>query len=281
VLYRCRAWGAETTILQPRIDAFSDGFRPRSRGSRFTVTVLAVIPARYSSTRFPGKPLALIAGKPMVLHVCDRARAAGTVDRVVVATDDERIARVCREAGVEVEITDDAHATGTDRLAEVARRIPEDIYVNVQGDEPIISPVSIDIVVRSLQDSIPRGIEIATGYLEDATSAQLESRSAVQLVATLDGCIMSLSRLPIPCAFDETFRWTVHVGLYAFTRAALGRFAGWQRGPVERAESIELLRFLEHGERIACRPILPGSIGVDHPEDVQRVEAILASETAC
>jgi len=241
------------------------------------IRTLAVIPARYASTRFPGKPLALIAGKPMVLHVVDRARAARTVDAVVVATEDERIARVCRDAGVDVEMTGSHHETGTDRLAELATRRPAEIYVNVQGDEPVIPTESIDIVVRLLRDSIPRGIEVSTGYLDGATKEQEENPSCVHLVATVDGCVLTFSRLPIPCGFREQPKRTVHVGLYAFTRAALLRFAGWERGPVERAESIELLRFLEHGWRIACAPIPPGSIAVDRPEDVALVESALAA----
>jgi len=241
------------------------------------MTTLAVIPARYASTRFPGKPLAPICGRAMVLHVYDRTRAASAVDDVTVATDDERIVSVCHAEGIEATMTSGAHATGTDRLAEVANRRAADIYVNVQGDEPLIAPVAIDAVIACLQAARPRGIEVATGYLETATPEQLESRSVVQLVPTVDGCVLALSRLPIPFGFDEEFPRTVHVGLYAFTRAALGRFAAWPRGPVERAESIELLRFLEHGERIACVPILPGSIGVDHPEDLARVEAVLAA----
>lgn len=240
------------------------------------MTVLAVIPARYASTRFPGKPLAPIAGRPMVLHVAERAKAAATIDDVLVATDDERIAAVCREAGLDVAMTAAHHATGTDRLAEAAAQRPAEIYVNVQGDEPIIPPESIDIVVRTLRDSLEKGIEVSTGYLEHATPAQEESTSCVHLVPTMDGCVLTFSRLPIPCAFQETPDRTVHVGLYAFTGAALARFAARARGPVERAESIELMRFIEYGERIACAPVTPGSIGVDHPEDIARIEAVLS-----
>ena len=239
------------------------------------MTVLAVIPARYASTRFPGKPLALIAGTPMIAHVWDRADAAEAVDAVVVATDDERVAAICRERGMDVEMTSSDHVTGTDRLAEVAARRDADIYVNVQGDEPIIPPAAIDAVLACLKAGISRGIEVATGYIEGATPAQEESTSAVQIELTTDDCVLAFSRLPIPFAFRETPARNVHVGLYAFTGPALKRFAARAPGPVERAESIELLRFIEHGERIAAVPIPPGSIGVDHPEDILRVEAAL------
>lgn len=240
------------------------------------MSVLGVIPARYASTRFPGKPLVPIAGVPMILRVAAQARQAETLDDVVVATDDERIAAVCRDSGVDVAMTRSDHETGTDRLAELAGLRAADIYVNVQGDEPLIPPGSIDAVVRLLQGAIPRGIEVATGYLEGATAEQEASDAAVKLVPTLDGCVMTFSRLPVPLAFREAPQRNIHVGLFAFTGAALARFAAWERGPVERAESIELLRVLEHGERIACTPIPPGSVGVDHPEDVARVEAALA-----
>lgn len=244
------------------------------------MTTIAVIPARYASSRFPGKPLAEIAGRPMILHVVARARQATLVDEVVVATDDERIAQVCRDAGAEVEMTAPDHETGTDRLAEVASRRAADFYVNVQGDEPIIPPDSIDRVVRLLHESATRGIEVSTGYLEGATEAQEADRSFVHLTPTLDNCVMNFSRLPIPCAFREPFVRNIHVGLFAFTRGALERFAARERGPVERAESIELLRFIEYGERIACTPLPPDSISVDHPEDIAVVERAIREAAA-
>ncbi|MEX1257174.1 MAG: 3-deoxy-manno-octulosonate cytidylyltransferase [Gemmatimonadota bacterium] len=243
------------------------------------MTVVGVIPARYASTRFPGKPLAVIAGKPMVQHVWERATRARRLDRVVVATDDPRIGELCRSLGIDVEMTSDAHATGTDRIAEVAERGLGDFYVNVQGDEPLIDPDAIDICVDCLMGGLGRGIDVATVYVEGASEEQERSSASVQLVPTIDGRVMALSRLPIPSAFKAPYRRAVHVGLYAFGRAALARFAGRARGPVEAAESIELLRFLEYGDPIACGPIPPGSIGVDYPEDVARVEAILRSAT--
>jgi 3-deoxy-manno-octulosonate cytidylyltransferase (CMP-KDO synthetase) len=239
------------------------------------MTVLAVIPARYKSTRFPGKPLADIAGRPMIAWVWDQAKKAKEIDRCVIATDDSRIADYCRANGMEVVMTSDAHATGSDRLAEVARKIEADIYVNVQGDEPLIEPEAIDAVARCLIDALLRGIEVSTGYIDHCDDADLDNPSVGHLVPTLDGCVMAMSRLPIPYPMAETMRRTRHVGLYAFTRAALARYAAWERGPVERAESIELLRFLEHGERVACVTVAPGSIGVDHPADAERVAAII------
>ena len=239
------------------------------------MSVLAVIPARFKSTRFPGKPLADIAGRPMIAWVWDQAKKAKEVDSCVVATDDSRIGEYCRAHGMDVIMTSDAHATGSDRLAEVASRIEADFYVNVQGDEPLIDPDAIDAVVRLLRESKNRGIEVSTGYIERVDDKELDNPSVVQMTPTLDGCVMAISRYPIPYPMGEKMQRTQHIGLYAFTRAALARYAAWERGPVERAESIELLRFLEHGERVACVPVAPGSIGVDHPADAERVAAII------
>ena len=241
------------------------------------VPVLAVIPARYASARFPGKPLAPIAGVPMVVRVWRQAEKAGRVDGTVVATDDERIASVCRGHGIDVEMTAATHATGTDRLGEVASRRKAGIYVNVQGDEPLIDPASIDDVIRALERVRDDGIGVSTCYLEDSTPEQQRARSVVHLVPNLDGCVMAFTRLPVPAEHAEPAPHPVHVGLFAFTAEALARFQAWRRGPIERAESVELIRVLEHGQRIACVAVPPGSIGVDVPEDVARVEAVLSA----
>ena len=139
----------------------------------------------------------------------------------------------------------------------------------------MIEPATIDACADCLIQAAPRGIGVSTGYLMGATAEQMASHSSVHVVPTLDGCVLSFSRLPVPLAFCEPFTPNVHIGLYAFTREALEKFSSWDRGPVERAESIELMRYLEHGERIACVAIASGSIGVDHPEDIAKVEAIL------
>lgn len=239
------------------------------------MSVLAVIPARWASTRFPGKPLVELAGRAMIAHVWERTLQAESVDEVVIATDDDRISGYCRDHDMAFVMTSADHATGTDRLAEVAGLKPADIFVNVQGDEPLIDPATIDATVCCLQEALPRGIEVSTAYIAAATDEQCANTSVVHLVPTLDGCVLSFSRLPTPYGFGEETARMVHLGLYAFTPGALSRFAGWGRGPVERAESIELMRFLEHGERIAAVPVPPGSIGVDTPEDAARVDAIL------
>jgi 3-deoxy-manno-octulosonate cytidylyltransferase (CMP-KDO synthetase) len=237
--------------------------------------VLAVIPARWASARFPGKPLKEICGKAMIHWVWDQTVQAQSVTQTVIATDDDRIIEYCQSHDLEVVMTADTHPTGSDRLAEVAQKIEADVYVNVQGDEPLIEPATIDAVTGCLLSVMERGIEVATGYIEGATDAQLDDPSVVHLVPTLDGCVLTFSRLPVPYPMAETMPRNVHVGLYAFSRKALLLFPELERGPVERAESIEVMRYLEHGFRVAGVPVEPGSIGVDTPEDLAEVEAIL------
>lgn len=244
------------------------------------MTVLAVIPARWASSRFPGKPLAEIAGRPMIAHVWDQVAKAKTVDTALLATDDQRIFDYCVQSDIAVEMTSAHHATGTDRLAEVASQIPADIIVNVQGDEPLIDPRAIDAVVQCLIDARQRGVEVSTAYIAEASAAQCADPSVVHLVPTLDGCVLTFSRYPVPFHFAAESSRTVHLGLYAFTPAALAKFAAWERGPIECAESIELMRFLEHGERIAAVPVPAGSIGVDTPADAIRVEETLKEKAA-
>jgi 3-deoxy-manno-octulosonate cytidylyltransferase (CMP-KDO synthetase) len=237
--------------------------------------VLGVIPARWASTRFPGKPLKQIAGKAMIHWVWDQTKKSAIISEVVIATDDKRIADYCRVNDLDFVMTSSSHPTGSDRLAEVADKISADVYVNVQGDEPLIEPEAIDAVISCLLTAMDRGIELATGYIEKASGEQLEDPSIVHLVPSMDGCVITFTRLPVPYPLVETMQRTVHVGLYAFTRKALKLFSKLERGPVERAESIEVIRYLEHGYRIACVPVTPGSFGVDTPEDLVKVEAIL------
>ena len=239
------------------------------------MTVLAVIPARWQSTRFPGKPLAKIAGREMIARVWEQVVQTPSVDQTVVATDADNIAEFCQANGMDVVMTRSDHPTGSDRLTEVAEKMPADIYLNVQGDEPLIEPASIDAVSKCLLEAVDRGIEVSTGYIEAAADEQLDDPSVVHLVPALDGTVITFSRLPLPYPQGEAMQRTVHVGLYAFTGGALAKYAAWDQGPVEKAESVEILRFLEHGEKVACVPVPPGSIGVDTPEDVARVEAVL------
>jgi 3-deoxy-manno-octulosonate cytidylyltransferase (CMP-KDO synthetase) len=242
------------------------------------LSIAAIIPARWKSSRFPGKPLAPILGQPMLQRVWRRVQAA-QVDQVIVATDSERIMAFCHREGMPAMMTKSHHPTGTDRIAEVAAQVPADIYVNVQGDEPLIEPISIDRVVQCLQQHLGEGCSVATGYIEGATEEQRQNPNIVHLVPNQVGRVMLFSRASVPFSFRQTAASTIHVGLYAFTRAALLNFAQRQKGPVERAESIELLRFLEYGDPIACVPVLPGSMGVDCPEDIALVESKILADS--
>jgi 3-deoxy-D-manno-octulosonate cytidylyltransferase len=237
--------------------------------------IVGVIPARYASVRFPGKPLASLAGKPMVVRVWEAARSAGRIDRVVVATDDERIARVVREAGGEAVLTSPDAASGTDRLAEAARQIPADIYVNVQGDEPLMSPSNIDVAVETLV-SDPRR-EIATLALPIPASDAADP-NVVKAAVAADGRALYFSRAPIPYARHGQPAYRKHLGIYGYRAATLQRLAALSPSPLERMESLEQLRWLEAGYTIWVGEATDDSIGVDTPEDLRKAELLFRKE---
>lgn len=236
---------------------------------------IAVIPARWKSKRFPGKPIVPICGVPMIVRVWQRVLKAELVDRCILATDDERIASVCKEYGIEYIMTSDTCRTGTDRVAEVAQKIEAHIYVNVQGDEPLLEPEGIDDIINAHKEFIKQGIEVTNAYVpEDQLPFKDESVHAY-LTKTKDDCVLGLSRHPIPYFFKSEIVRNSHVGMYTFSKNALIQFAELEKGPVETAESIEMFRYLEHGIRIGCVPIKAGSKTVDYPEDVAAVEKIM------
>ncbi|MBA3231212.1 MAG: 3-deoxy-manno-octulosonate cytidylyltransferase [Acidobacteria bacterium] len=248
-----------------------------------SVSAVAVIPARYHSTRLPGKALADIVGRPMIEHVYRRAAAARSISSVLVATDDERIAAVVRAFGGDVRMTSAAHQSGTDRLAEVARELACDLVVNVQGDEPLIEPGMIDAAVSAfagepslLMSSLRRRIE------PDDTDAA-RNPNITKVVVDRDGYAMYFSRAPIPYAragSTPAAAWR-HIGLYVYRRECLLRLAALAPTALEQAEGLEQLRALEHGIRIQVVETSFDSIGVDTPEDLhrvrQRVQALHAS----
>jgi 3-deoxy-D-manno-octulosonate cytidylyltransferase len=231
--------------------------------------IVGLIPARYASVRFPAKALAPLAGKPMVVHVLDAARAARRLDRVAVATDDDRIASVVRAAGGEAVMTSPDCASGTDRLAEAARQIAGDVYVNVQGDEPMMSAENIDRLVDVLLAS--PGREIASVWIPlDAGDAA--DPNAVKVAVARDGRALYFSRSPIPYPRAGAPEYRKHLGLYAYTAAALAAVAALPPSPLERAESLEQLRWLEAGHTIWMGEAATDSIGVDTPGDLSRAE---------
>jgi 3-deoxy-manno-octulosonate cytidylyltransferase (CMP-KDO synthetase) len=255
------------------------------------LAIVAIIPARYAATRLPGKPLSEIQGKTLIERVHERARAARRVDRVLVATDDERIARAVRGFGGEAVLTSPRHASGTDRLAEAARGIEAEIVINVQGDEPLIDPAGIDAVAAALADD--PSLEMATLALPLRSVEEMLAPSVVKLVTDAAGNALYFSRSPIPHvrqgAGDDARAAALaavaaglarrHVGLYGYRREALLRFAALPPTELEAAEGLEQLRALAHGMRIRV-VLLDGaaSPAVDTPEDLERVRALIGSE---
>ena len=255
------------------------------------LAIVAIIPARFGSTRLPGKPLSQINGKPMVQHVWERARGAQAVDRVMVATDDERIADVVRGFGGEVVMTSRAHATGTDRLAEAAAGTDAEIVVNVQGDEPMLDASFIDAMVAPLR--VESDLPMSTVSLPLTDVEEMLSPVVVKVVSDAHGNALYFSRSPIPYVRDAVDMPAAaaqavsrrlarkHVGLYAYRREALLRFASLPPAPLEQAESLEQLRAMHHGMKIRVVPMEGQSgVAVDTPQDLERVRAIMAGAAA-
>jgi 3-deoxy-manno-octulosonate cytidylyltransferase (CMP-KDO synthetase) len=240
--------------------------------------IVGIIPARYASQRLPGKALAKLAGKPMIQHVYERAMQAPSLARVLVATDDARIRDTVLEFGGEAIMTDAAHATGTDRLAEVAEGLEDvSIVVNIQGDEPLLSPDAIEAVIAALllDPSVP--MSSAMGPLPNAQEAN--DPNVVKVVTDLQGFALYFSRSPIPLSRADSSvpaPWKKHIGLYAYRREFLLYLSHLEPSELERCEGLEQLRALEHGHRIQMALLESDtSIGVDTPEDLARVRRVL------
>jgi 3-deoxy-manno-octulosonate cytidylyltransferase (CMP-KDO synthetase) len=239
------------------------------------MTIVGIIPARYASVRFPGKPLAHLAGKPMVLHVVAAAQGSRRLDRVLVATDDERIARAVRGAGAEALLTSVSAASGTDRLAEAARQVPADVYVNIQGDEPMMTTDNIDRTVETLLADPGRSIATLSIAMQAADAADA---NIVKVAVARSGRALYFSRAPIPFFRQGPPAYRKHLGLYAYRAEALAEVSRLSPSPLERAESLEQLRWLEAGYTIWVGEAVTDSIGVDTPEDLARAEAFLKRE---
>lgn len=234
---------------------------------------MGAIPARYGSTRLPGKPLLRIAGRPMIEHVYTRVARARGLDRVVVLTDDERIARAVEAFGGEWEMTPADCASGTDRIAWAARRWGARAVINVQGDEPLIDPEGVSRVAEHLA---ARPDDPVVTLATPATPEEMENPNAVKVVLTRDGSALYFSRAPIPYPRQAGgFAPLKHLGLYGYQREALLRLAALAPTPLERSESLEQLRALENGIPIRVLVVDRGSFGVDTAADLERVESIL------
>lgn len=263
---------------------------PQISSSKKTV---AIIPARYASTRLPGKALIEIDGKPMVCWVAERAHAAQNVDRVIVATDNHEIVNAVQSRGIEAMLTDANHTSGTDRVAEVAAKIPDaGIIVNVQGDEPLIAPETIEKAVDTMQAEMtkPGGAGIVTTCEPIESLDELLNFDLVKVVMDDDGHALYFSRSPIPFPRDAVKRhgtpdralqeepellklFHKHTGLYVYRRDVLLEFTRWPQTQLEKIEALEQLRALAHGVKIKVVEACSSSIGVDTPEDLELLKS--------
>ncbi len=240
---------------------------------------LGIIPARYASTRFPGKPLALIAGKPLIQHVVEQCQKATSLTEVIVATDDTRIFEVAQDF-CRVEMTSPDHPSGSDRIAEIAERNECDAIINIQGDEPLIDPSVIDAVADALEQN-----EMSTAATPIKEVSEYDNPNVVKVVVNVSGHALYFSRRTIPFLRDAAnrsvaeqlaaFPFLKHLGIYGYRRETLLRLVKCPQSPLEQAEKLEQLRALENGIQIAVVKVDYDSIGVDLPEDVERVEKLL------
>ena len=241
------------------------------------LNAVAVIPARYESSRFPGKPLAQIAGRAMIERVYEQTKKAKRIARVVVATDDERIAQAVKSFGGEAMMTRKDHHCGTERVAEVAAHISAAIYVNVQGDEPLIDPEAIDMLVSAMEEDAE--VHVATPCSLIRQPAEIMDPNVVKAAIDFDGNALYFSRAPIPWVRDTganvAARHWKHIGLYAFRHEALVDFPTLPPGELERVEQLEQLRWLENGYKVRVVESEYDSVSVDAPADVAKVEKIL------
>jgi len=250
------------------------------------LSVLAVIPARYASSRFPGKPLVRLAEKPMIQHVWERVRRAKDVSGVLVATDDERILRAVKEFDGHAVMTRSDHRSGTERVAEVAASSAgrdAEIIVNVQGDEPLIDPAAVDAAVEVLLNDAT--VEVATLAVPIAAAADVMDPNVVKVVLDFQGNALYFSRAPIPWvrsggAGQQAFPHLKHIGLYVFRRSALLEFPTFPQGQLEKLEQLEQLRWLENGFTIRVAETTYDSVSIDVVEDVPRVEKLLREVAA-
>lgn len=246
-----------------------------------TSQIIGIIPARYASTRFPGKPLALILGRPMFVHVVERAKRCKALSRVILATDDERVAAEARHHGVSFVMTSPLHQSGTDRVLEAAKvlAVSDDaIVVNIQGDEPALDPDMLSELVAPF--SRPE-VKVTTLARKIPESEAMDPNRVKVVWCQKTGRALYFSRAPIPYPRDGASEYWGHVGLYAFRFPVLNSFSRLEPSPLEQMEKLEQLRLLESEVPIHIVPTQHVSVGVDHPNDVPKVEALLKENTSC
>lgn len=239
--------------------------------------IIGVIPARYKSSRFPGKPLEEILGKPLVWWVYQQALKVKCFSEVYVATDDERIEKKCKELGMEVVMTSREHPTGTDRVAEVARKISADLYVNIQGDEPLLEPETIEKAIEPFYED--ESLEISNLMTKIKNQAEIINGTIPKVVTNDLGIGIFLSRSPIPYPKGVTdIDYYKAVCVYGFKPQALEFFASKERGNLEKCEDIELLRFIENGVKVKFIEVEQDTVAVDTPKDLEKVKEIMSEK---
>ena len=234
--------------------------------------IIGVIPCRYQSSRFPGKSLALINGKPMMWHVYQRALESNVLDEVYIATDDERIVKVANEHNLKTVMTSDKHETGTDRVAEVASQIKADFYINIQGDEPFIEPEAIKLVAKAIIDCDNPLVQAANAYTSMQDISDVVDTNTVKVVMDVNQRALAYSRQPIPYPKANTAKYSKQLGLYAFKQSGLQVFSENLPASLENVEGVEMYRLLEHGYSIQMVKTNDVSISVDTPSDLKRVQ---------
>ena len=234
----------------------------------------AVIPCRFQSSRFEGKPLATIGGKPMMWHVYQQVAKASSIEVAYIATDSTDIGKACDELGMKWIMTSNQHLTGTDRVAECARKLDVDVIVNVQGDEPFILPESIDAVTKALLESPISGLAATNGYGIIDSEEDVNDPGVVKVIFSASKLALAYSRLPIPLAFRKNASHFRQLGLYAFHRDALEFFAAQKQGPVEESESVEMYRFIEYDKQVLMVQVEESGVAVDTPADLYKARQI-------
>jgi len=231
---------------------------------------IGVIPARYGSQRFPGKPLALIHGKPMIQIVYEQAKKASLCERIIIATDDERIFHAAQAFGADVWMTSSQHNSGTERVAEIAEKIQCPIIINIQGDEPLLQGQMIDDLIIALQDE---NIAVATLAVKIKDFALINDKNIVKVVTDKNGFALYFSRSPLP--FQPTDYFLQHIGIYGYQRDFLLKFGQLPESRLEKTEKLEQLRVLDNGYKIKVVETPFKTLSVDSPQDITKVEDIL------
>jgi len=239
--------------------------------------IAAIIPCRYQSSRFEGKPLATIDDKPMMWHVYQQVIKASLIDDTYIATDNEKIGAVCDNLGMKWIMTSDLHLTGTDRVAECARELDADVILNVQGDEPFILPESINAVTIALLQSPIQHLAATNGYSVIDSEEDANDQGVVKVIFSASNLALAYSRLRIPLAFRKNASHYRQLGLYAFHKDALEFFATTKQGPVEESESVEMYRFIEHDQPILMVRVEESGVAVDTPADLYKARQIYDS----